>query len=211
MSTLAERLQQIQQSLPAHVTLIAVCKRQPLEKVREAYALGLRDFGENTAQGLQEKAEALRDLQIRWHFIGHLQRNKVNVVLRYAHVVHTIDRFELMEALRKRAPRQGLDVFVQVNIGREAQKSGVAPEDALSLCRKVAAPLRLLGLMAIPPADVDPEPYFRRMQILSGELQAQRAGAGALSMGMSGDYEKAMRCGATHIRVGEALFGGRQT
>ncbi len=200
---------------PAAVRLIAVSKEQPIERVFEAADAGVEDFGENTAQGLLEKAEAFARAgrKARWHFIGRLQRNKVNLALRYASVVHSIDRAELAEALSKRAPTAGLDVLVQVNIGREAQKGGVAPEQAVELARGVARlpGLRLVGLMGIPPADVDPAPFFAELADLSRALVATPEGAAAreLSMGMTQDFEVAVRAGATMVRVGTAIFGAR--
>ncbi len=200
---------------PASVRLIAVSKEQPIEKVFEAHDHGATDFGENTAQGLVEKAEAFARAgrQARFHFIGRLQRNKVNLVLRYAAMVHSVDRLELAEALSKRVADRRLPVLLQVNIGREAQKGGVEPEAAVELARRVAGlpGLELAGLMGIPPADVDPAPFFAELAGLSRALVATPEGARAreLSMGMTQDFEIAIRHGATLVRVGTAIFGDR--
>jgi pyridoxal phosphate enzyme (YggS family) len=200
---------------PATVRLIAVSKEQPIDRVFAAHDLGVEDFGENTAHGLEEKAEAFAGAgrKARWHFIGRLQRNKVNPVLRHARIVHSVDREELAQALAKRAPKEGLDVLVQVNIGREQQKGGVAPGEVVSFARGVARleGLRLVGLMGIPPAGVDPTPFFEELAALSRALCATPEGGAAreLSMGMTQDFEVAVRCGATMVRVGTAIFGER--
>jgi PLP dependent protein len=195
--------------------LIAVSKEQPVDRVFEAYDHGATDFGENTAQGLTEKAEAFArsGRTARFHFIGRLQRNKVNLVLRHAAVVHSVDRLEVALALSKRVGEARLRVLLQVNIGREQQKGGVEPEAAVPLAREVAQlpGLELAGLMGIPPADVDPSPFFAELAALSCALVATPEGARAteLSMGMTQDFEIAIRHGATLVRVGTAIFGDR--
>lgn len=200
---------------PGSVRLIAVSKEQPIEKVFEAHDHGATDFGENTAQGLMAKADAFARAgrEARFHFIGRLQRNKVNQVLRYATVVHSVERLELAEALSKRVGEAELPVLLQVNIGREPQKGGVEPEAAVELARQIAQlpGLKLAGLMGIPPADVDPSPFFVELAALSRALMATPEGARAteLSMGMTQDFEIAIRHGATLVRVGTAIFGDR--
>jgi PLP dependent protein len=197
---------------PEMVTLVAVCKRQPADKVAEALAAGVQDLGENTAQGMARTHAALEQ-PARWHFVGTLQRNKVSAVLDICNIIHSVDRLPLAEAIAKRAPAGGVEVFVQVNVGREPQKGGVHPDEAVELaCRVASQPgLRLRGLMGIPPADVEPRPYFETLARLSEALTATSEGRGArdLSMGMSDDFETAVRCGATIVRVGTALFGTR--
>ena len=223
--TLADNLATVRQRLtaaceacdrnPTAVRLIAVSKEQPVDLALAAHDLGVEDFGENTAQGLAEKAEefARRGRVARWHFIVHLQRNKVNTVLRHATMVHSVDRFDLAQALAKRAPSGGLTVLVQVNIGREQQKGGVDPDQSLALASEVARleGLHLAGLMGIPPAGVDPAPFFKELAALSQALQQSPAGTAAreLSMGMSQDFVVAIRYGATMVRVGTAIFGER--
>jgi pyridoxal phosphate enzyme (YggS family) len=200
---------------PASVRLVAVSKEQPVELAFEAHDQGVEDFGENTAQGLVEKAEAFdrAGRQARWHFIGHLQRNKINAIMPFVHVVHSVDRPDLALALAKRAGQRKLEVLVQVNIGREEQKGGIEPEGAVAFCRDVARlpGLTLVGLMGIPPADVDPTPFFVELAHLAETLRATPEGADAreLSMGMTQDFEVAVRHGATMVRVGTAIFGGR--
>jgi pyridoxal phosphate enzyme (YggS family) len=196
------------------VRLIAVCKRQPLALILEAHDCGVRDFGENTVQGLCATADAFRreGREARWHFIGRLQRNKINKLLPHVSMVQSIDRDDLADTLDGRTQRM-LPVMVQVNIGREAQKGGVAPEEAIRLACSIARRphLELKGLMALPPYGEQPDPYFETMARLAGELRATPEGRQAteLSMGMTEDFETAIRWGSTMVRVGTAIFGVR--
>jgi pyridoxal phosphate enzyme (YggS family) len=197
------------------VRLVAVSKTKPASAVREAYAAGQRDFGENYAQELAEKAEQLADLpDIRWHFIGHLQSNKAKLVAPIAHLVHTIDSPSLARELAKRAEKLGrerLRVLVEVNVGGEAQKHGTQPDELAKLLDAVAAEQNLLlqGLMTIPPHDlVEARRAFERL----AELRDRHGGPTRLpelSMGMTDDLEVAVACGATIVRVGTAIFGAR--
>jgi pyridoxal phosphate enzyme (YggS family) len=224
--SLAARLRAVQEDLaraareagrdPTTVALVAVSKYHPAVAVCEAYDAGVRDFGENLAQELHEKARqvARSGRTPRWHFIGRLQRNKVKTVLEHAHLVHTVDRWELAEALSRRAGvGQPLGVLVQVNIGEEPQKGGVAPAEAVAFARRVGTlpGLALRGLMAVPPADTNARPHFEAVAALSRALRATPEGAQAteLSMGMSHDFREAVHCGATMVRVGTAIFGVR--
>ena len=202
----------------ASVRLVAVSKTQPAEAIAEAYEAGQRDFGENYVQELVAKAAALSDRAgLRWHAIGALQRNKARDVARLAHVVHTIDRSELAHELGRRAAAaaRSLDVLVEVNVAGEAQKAGCAPGEVGVILDAIAAEaaLRVVGLMTVPPAVEDPEaarPHFRAMRRLRDELQQARGVAlPELSMGMSADFEIAIAEGATLVRVGTAIFGGR--
>ena len=202
---------------PGDVTMIAVSKRQPIHKVLEAYDLGVRDFGENTAQGLKEKAQAFEQAgkdAVRWHFIGQLQTNKVKAVLPHSYRVHSVDRRSLAREIEKRAPEQGVDVLIQVNLAGEGQKGGVAPDDALDFAAEVnrSPALRVRGLMTVPPARCDARPYFAELADLLVRLSDGDYGVDAneLSMGMSGDFETAIACGATHVRIGSAIFGERE-
>jgi len=191
---------------PTSVTLVAVSKSQPLEKLREAAAAGQRVFGENYAQELGGKASSLPGCE--WHFIGALQTNKVKRVVGQAALIHTCDRLALAEEISKRARNAGVvqRVLLEVNVGREPQKAGVHPEGAAALLEQVRAMpgLRCEGLMCIPPATGDPRPHFRALREL-----AQQLGLAQLSMGMSADYEAAIEEGATLVRVGTAIFGER--
>lgn len=198
------------------VSLLAVTKTWPAEVVRAAYDLGLRDFGENYAGELADKAEALLHLEgLRWHFIGHLQRNKARSVAAVAAEVQSVDSVRLAEALGARAAEQGrtLGAWVQVNVGGEAQKSGCSPDEAAAVASAVASQpaLRLAGLMTVPPHTDDPAgaaPYFAALVALR-ETLGGAARLPGLSMGMTHDLEVAVAAGATVVRVGSALFGVR--
>jgi pyridoxal phosphate enzyme (YggS family) len=195
--------------------LVAVSKGQPAEKIRAAFACGQRDFGENYVQELAAKRAELVDLDgLVFHAIGPLQRNKVKECLRAARVVHTVDRAELAIEIDKRATER-VDVLAQVNVGREPQKSGVAPEDIEALVDVIAGlpKLRLVGLMTVPPLEHDAEqnrPLFAELRGLRDRLVARgHRGLVELSMGMSHDFEAAIAEGATMVRIGTAIFGAR--
>lgn len=200
---------------PKTIALVAVSKTKPAELVREAYAAGQRDFGENYAQELAEKADALADLEgIRWHFIGHLQSNKAKLVAPRAHAVHTIDSPSLAAELSKRAAAAGrkLDALVEVNVGGEAQKHGVPPQALGPVLEAIErqANLSLRGLMTVPPASAE---LARRAFEELARLREAHGGPTRLpelSMGMSDDLEIAVACGATIVRIGTAIFGARQ-
>jgi pyridoxal phosphate enzyme, YggS family len=194
---------------PAAVALVAVSKTHPADAVRVALATGHRVFGENRVQEAETKYPALRDAypDLVLHLIGPLQRNKVRKAVRLFDVIETIDRPDLAQAVARAAEEESRRpaVFVQVNIGEEPQKAGVLPEetDALvDVCR--AAGLDLRGLMCIPPADEEPSLHFALLREI-----ARRNGLDGLSMGMSGDFPVAVQFGATHVRVGTAIFGLR--
>jgi PLP dependent protein len=191
---------------PATVRLIAVSKTKPLAMLEEAVAAGQRIFGENYAQELREKAEALPGVE--WHFIGALQTNKARLVVGRAALIHTCDRLALAQELSKRAKAAALvqRVLLEVNVGREPQKAGVLPADAGRLLEQVRAlpALSCEGLMCIPPAEGDPRVHFRALRELASSL-----GLAQLSMGMSADYDAAIEEGATLVRVGTAIFGER--
>lgn len=195
--------------------LVAVSKTQPVDAVRAAYDAGQRDFGENYVQELSAKHAELGALDgLRLHMIGPLQRNKVKDCVRAASVVQTIDRVELAIEIDKRAPTP-IDVMVQVNVGREAQKSGALPEDAEALVEQVSklGKLRLVGLMTVPPLEQDAaqnRPLFAALRDLRDRLVARGFGPlPELSMGMSHDFFEAILEGATMVRIGTAIFGSR--
>ncbi|WP_419898454.1 YggS family pyridoxal phosphate-dependent enzyme [Roseomonas sp. USHLN139] len=195
---------------PASVQLVAVSKFHPAESVAQALAAGQRVFGENRVQEAAQKFPELRARHpdLRLHIIGALQTNKARDAVRLADVIESLDRPKLAASLAEAMAREGRrpDLLVQVNIGREPQKAGIAPEaldDFVAECR-AAHGLPIQGLMCIPPAEADPAPHFAAMQ-----AAAARLGLGVLSMGMSGDFEAAIRHGATHVRVGTAIFGHR--
>lgn len=208
---------------PAEVTLVAVSKGQPPEAIRAAYEAGQRDFGENYVQEWQGKAQALADLvDLRWHFLGHLQRNKVKLVVGHVHLLHAVDDMQGLDEMARTAHTARLqqDVLLQVNLAEEGQKRGCTEADA-DLFTEVllrSPGLRLQGLMVLPPASDDPEasrPWFARLRNLRDRLAKEHAGQPQapnrwlLSMGMSADFAVAIAEGATHIRVGTALFGPR--
>jgi PLP dependent protein len=203
----------------ASVQLVAVSKLQPAAAVRQAYAEGQRDFGENYVQELVQKAEQLRDLpDLRWHLIGHLQRNKARLVVPLTSLVHTVDTSELALELSKRfhgiAPATArLSVLVEVSIAGEEQKHGVAPKDLSELLASIEAQpaLSLRGLMCVPPFTEDPagaRPFFDELRHLR-ELHGGAQRLPELSMGMTHDLEQAVAAGATLVRVGTAIFGAR--
>jgi pyridoxal phosphate enzyme (YggS family) len=207
--SIAERLAGIRAALPAHVTLVAVSKTQPPEAIREAFAAGQRDFGENYAQEWRAKADTLADLDgLRWHFIGGLQTNKVKYLAGRVAAIHTVDRLELAREISRRFAAKGAlaRAFLEVNVAGEASKSGCAPADVPALAAEVRAlpAVELVGLMAIPPAEGDPRTHFRLLRRLAGEV-----GVAGLSMGMSGDWRAAVEEGSTCVRIGTAIFGAR--
>ena len=195
---------------PAGVTLVAVSKTQPAAAVAAALAAGQRVFGENRVQEAQAKLPALRSAfpDLRLHLIGPLQTNKAREAVALFDVIETVDRPRLAAALAAEMTRQGRRpaCFIQINTGEEPQKAGVAPAAAdrfIAECRD-RWQLPVAGLMCIPPAGADPAPHFLQL----GGI-AQRNGLAALSMGMSADFETAIRCGATLVRLGTAIFGAR--
>lgn len=194
---------------PDDVTLIAVSKTHPAEAVAPLIAAGQRVFGENRVQEAAEKWPALREAtpNITLHLVGQLQSNKADEAVALFDAIHSLDRPSLVVALAKamdRANRRPA-CFIQVNIGDEPQKGGVAIADLPALLSQArAADLPIVGLMCVPPADLEPAPYFALMARI-----ARDEGVAGLSMGMSGDFETAVTLGATHVRVGTALFGAR--
>ena len=204
------------------IALMAVTKTQPAERIREAYDAGHRLFGENRVQDFAAKAGALRDLQnAEWHMIGHLQTNKAAKTAELFRAVDSVDSLKLAEKLDAAARQFGrsLDVLIEINVGGEAAKSGVAPDvSALEELLRAAPRLEALvfrGLMTVPPFTDDPEgarPYFRKLRELRAAIAARKLPAVAmtqLSMGMSHDFEVAIEEGSTCVRVGTAIFGGR--
>jgi len=202
---------------PSAVRLVAVSKTKPAAMVAEALAAGQILFGENYVQEAKEKIAAAGPGP-QWHLIGHLQSNKAHLAAELFHAVQTVDRLKLAKALARRANELGktLTVLIQVNVGQEPQKSGCAVQEAPALAEAVAAMegLRLAGLMTMPPFFDDPDrarPYFARLRELAERLKhgLPPGCMDELSMGMSGDFEAAVAEGATLVRVGTAIFGGR--
>lgn len=201
---------------PAGVTLIGVTKTVPAAVVAEARAAGLADFGENYVQEATAKIAAMPREGVAWHYIGQLQTNKTRPVAELFDWVHTVDRLKLAERLAAQRPFHGppLQVCLQVKLADEAAKGGALPHEVAALAHAVAAlpRLRLRGLMCMPPPSTDPmvqRGFFAALRALRDDLNGQGLAMDVLSMGMSGDYEAAIHEGATHVRVGTALFGAR--
>lgn len=196
---------------PGSVKLIAVSKMQPDERVEAVLKAGHRVFGENRVQEAAGKWPGFRDRYdgIELHIIGPLQTNKARQAMELAQAIHSLDRPKLANTIARLAQEIGAcpDLFIQVNTGEEPQKAGILPAETdafVAECRALDLPVR--GLMCIPPVDEEPTLHFALLAKI-----ADRNGLGGLSMGMSGDYERAIRQGATHVRVGSAIFGARDS
>ncbi|TNY34745.1 YggS family pyridoxal phosphate-dependent enzyme [Thermomonospora catenispora] len=198
---------------PAEITLVAVTKTFPASDVRLLAELGVTDVGENRDQEAAGKAAECGDLPLTWHFVGQLQTNKARSVARYADVVHSVDRARLVTALSSAATRAGrsLRCLVQVSLDDRPGRGGAAPDEAPALADAIAASegLELAGVMAVAPLGADPAPAFARLADVAERLRAAHPSATVISAGMSGDLEQAIACGATHVRIGTALLGGR--
>lgn len=203
---------------PTEVTLVVVTKTFPAADVARLAALGVTDVGENRDQEAAPKAAALADLDLRWHFVGQLQRNKARSVAGYADVVHSLDRPGLAQALDRGAEQAGrrIRVLVQVDLGQADQaaaggRGGASPDAVGALADEVAATsaLMLKGVMAVAPLGLDPAVAFARLAQVAARLRADHPQATWVSAGMSGDIEQAVLAGATHLRVGSAILGHR--
>lgn len=200
---------------PGEVTLIAISKTHPAERIAPLIAEGQRVFGENRVREAQAKWPALRDAHpdIALHLVGQLQSNKAEDAVRLFDCIHSLDRPSLVTALARAMDRADRRVpcFVQVNIGEEGQKGGCAIADLPGLLAEArAAALPLAGLMCVPPAGIEAAPYFALLAKLADDNGLSHEEGGGLSMGMSDDFETAIMLGATHVRVGSALFGARE-
>lgn len=200
------------------VTLIAVSKTKPLTDLQEAYEAGARDFGENKVQELMDKIPAMPS-DIRWHMIGHLQRNKVKYIIGRVSMIHSVDSLRLAEEISKEAVRKGteVDVLIEVNVAGEESKYGVTLSETPELVRQIALlpGIHVKGLMTIAPFTENPEdnrPFFRKLKQLSVDIERKNidnVNMAVLSMGMTGDYTVAIEEGATCVRVGTGIFGER--
>lgn len=206
---------------PDEVTLIAVSKTKPLEMLREAYDAGARDFGENKVQELMDKIPAM-PLDIRWHMIGHLQRNKVKYIVGKVYLIHSVDSLRLAEEISREAAKRSVtvNILIEVNVAQEESKFGTTCREAEELVLAAAAlpGIRVRGLMTIAPYTENAEEnrqYFRKLKQLSVDIMSRNADNKAvcdlhiLSMGMTGDYAVAVEEGATCVRVGTGIFGAR--
>ncbi|MDP8243991.1 MAG: YggS family pyridoxal phosphate-dependent enzyme [Candidatus Hinthialibacter antarcticus] len=229
MTTIQHNLETIRQQMsesciqagrdPEDVKLVAVSKLHPAEAVRVAYAAGQLVFGENRVQETAQKIPTLSDLPLVWHFIGHLQTNKIKKVLPLVSMIHTVDSDRLIAALQIEAEKldRTIDVLLQVNVGGEEQKSGVGDDELETLIRALESAPRLIcrGLMTVPPYEEDTEkvrPYFAKLRELGERYKVNLSPPGQrleLSMGMSHDFHVAIEEGATLIRIGTAIFGAR--
>lgn len=207
----------VQKNIPSNVTLIAVSKTKSIEEMKEVYSTGIRDFGENKVQELTFKIGEFYD-GVRWHFIGHLQRNKVKYIVGKVSLIHTLDSLRLLEEIEKQYKASGLtaEVLIEINIGREESKSGIYVEqidEIIEACEKCSN-VKVKGLMAIIPKGNEAEcrEYFSRMKQLwdkLGQRNYENIEMKYLSMGMTGDYEIAISEGSNMVRVGEGIFGKR--
>lgn len=203
---------------PDDVNLVAVGKTQPAESIRAAISSGARIIGENYIQEARDKFNALIDLDVQWHFIGHLQTNKAKFAVRMFDLIHSVDSLKLARELNKQARKaaKAQAILVQVNISGEAAKSGTQAEETNELVQNILSfeHLQLKGLMTMPPFFDAPEkarPYFAALRELRDQMENQLGiSLPELSMGMTGDFEVAIEEGATLVRIGTALFGARQ-
>ena len=203
--------------IPDYVNLIAVFKTKPLEDLEEAYKCGIRDFGENKVQELCEKYENFHK-DVRWHLIGHLQKNKVKYIVGKVHLIHSLDSISLVKELEKRFSKENIvaNTLIQLNIGRESQKYGVLEEDIYDIIKEIEKCNNILvkGLLVIIPKGSKEEniKYFRKTKEIFEKLKNQEfnnISMEILSMGMTHDYEEAIGEGSNLIRVGEGIFGKR--
>jgi pyridoxal phosphate enzyme (YggS family) len=214
-----EQVRELQCSLRQDpLTLIAVSKSQGIDALVELYHLGHRDFGENYAQELISKDDAFKArglLDVRWHFIGHLQSNKVKAILPRVYAIHTVSSLKLAREISHRASQvhpalSKVPIFIEVNLHRESSKSGIHPEDVIPFVQEIStiSGIELLGLMCVPDPQQDSAAAFQMLAEL--EIQCRPYTQGKLSMGMSSDFESAIQKGSTHIRLGTILFGKRE-
>lgn len=197
------------------ITLIAITKTFPASDIRVLSSLGVRDVGENRDQEAAPKAAACADLRDRltWHFVGQLQTNKVSSVVQYADVIHSVDRSRLVTALGTAARKAGrtLTCLVQVSLDGDPGRGGAIAADVPAVADAVAREegLEMGGVMAVAPQGADPLTSFRRLADIAAQVRSVHPGATVISAGMSGDLEAAISAGATHVRIGTALLGGR--
>ncbi len=229
LGVVAERLGEVRRRIaaacaragrrPEEVVLVGASKAQPVERLLAAWEAGVQVFGENRVQEARAKSPALPPAA-EWHLLGPLQSNKVKPAVELFRMIHSLDRVAIAEAIDREAARRGLRLegLIEVHLGEEPSKHGLAPEDLAAAAGPLARleNLRIVGLMAIPPLEDDPEAarrWFRALRALRDELARRPEWAGwpgYLSMGMSGDFEAAIEEGATHVRIGTALFGPRE-
>ena len=213
--SIASAIQQLKNELPSTVQLVAVSKFKPDSDILEAYGAGQRAFGENRPQELAAKAQVL-PADIEWHFIGHLQTNKVKLVVPYAHLIHSVDSERLLAEIDKTASNLGrtVDILLEIHIAEEATKQGLSPDEAEALAGRMAEfpHVRLRGLMGMATFTDDADQVrreFRSLKTLFDRLAARIPGFDRLSMGMSEDWPIAVEEGTTLVRIGTFIFGKR--
>ena len=204
---------------PSDIRLVAVSKTVAPEQVKTAAAAGLLVFGENYIQEAMQKIDAIADSRLTWHFIGHLQSNKAKYAVRYFDLIHSVDSFKLAKEIDKQAEKRGKmqKILVQINIAEESTKSGIGADEAVSLVSDISRleNLAVKGLMTLPPFFNQPEkvrPYFRNLALIRDQIRTEsipNIEMSELSMGMTGDFGVAIEEGATLVRIGTAIFGGR--
>lgn len=199
--------------IPSEICLLAVSKRKPVEMIQAAYNIGVRHFGENYVQDALPKIQNLSEYNdIIWHYIGHIQSNKVSDIVSHFNVIESVDRKKIVRKIEKECQKleKKMPILIEINIGKEDQKSGITPKDLrgfLTFCQDFSH-IQVQGLMCIPPYDEDPIPYFKQMQTLFQELKGEFK-LTVLSMGMSSDYKDAIMHGSTEVRIGTSIFGAR--
>ncbi|MDA9755112.1 YggS family pyridoxal phosphate-dependent enzyme [Gammaproteobacteria bacterium] len=198
------------------ITLVAVSKRKNNELIKFALDHGIKDFGENYAQEMKEKSETIDSDEINWHFIGPIQTNKIKIIAKHAHWVHTLDREKVIKKLDSECKKidKNINAFIQVNISNENTKNGCDPKDIIEVGKLVESMtnINLKGLMFLPKLNVDPIENKRVMKLakeLSLKLQAINNNANAISLGTTSDFEEAIANGSTMLRIGESIFGKR--
>ncbi len=216
METIQRACQRVDRN-PSEVKILGVAKDHSSERIKEAYKCGLRMVGENKTQEAETHQAELKSLDISWHFIGKLQKNKINRILKNFDFIESVDGVKSLEHIHKRVSKK-IEVFIEINIGEEKNKSGFTVDGLMKALNYISLldRVKITGLMVLPPYSDDPEdvrPYFKKVRQLKDELNGlklQNFDIQHLSMGMSNDYEVAIEEGATIIRLGTALFGRRQ-
>ena len=213
-----ENLSRLRSELPANVKLLAVSKFQPIERLLEAYQAGQRIFGENRALEMRDKHEQLPE-DIQWHFIGHLQRNKIKYIVPFVAMIHSVDSVELAAEIQKEAARinKVQDILLEVNVAAEESKFGFRPEEVADAAEQIfrMPNVRLCGLMTVAPYTENPSEnrvYFGQLRKLAVDILSKNkdnVSEYCISMGMSNDFEEAVEEGATMVRVGSLIFGER--
>ncbi|MBW9144216.1 YggS family pyridoxal phosphate-dependent enzyme [Clostridium sp. CM028] len=215
--TIGEAYNKIKSEIPENVTLICVSKTRQIDEIKEAYTSGARDFGENKVQELIGKYDSL-DIDARWHFIGHLQTNKVKYIVGKVYLIHSLDSVHLLQEIEKRyaSKNEIARVLIQINIGKEAAKTGIAVEEVSSIIKvcEECKNVKIKGLMATIPIgnDESSRGYFTQMKTIFDDLKAfkyKNVSMEILSLGMSKDFQIALEQGANMIRLGEKIFGKR--